>query len=113
VLGAWSEALERLAAAGVAPHPSATSIEFALRYAPAHGAGAAGPPLMDLARLHTEALYSPAPPTPADADAAWAEVDAIAGVLRRSVPRLRRWRTRWISGPMERRRSRRRSADQR
>ncbi len=49
VLGAWTEALERLAAAGVQPRPAATSIEFALRHAPAHGAGGAGPPLMDLA----------------------------------------------------------------
>ena len=31
VLGAWTEALERLAAAGVQPRRSATSIEFAFR----------------------------------------------------------------------------------
>ncbi|MDQ1383136.1 MAG: hypothetical protein QOG65_515, partial [Actinomycetota bacterium] len=68
VLGAWTEALERLAAAGIIRRPATTSLEFALRQAPALGAGAAGPPLMDLARLHTAAMYSPDPPTPEDAD---------------------------------------------
>ena len=43
VLGAWTEALERLAAAGIERRPSTTSLEFALRQAPALGAGAAGP----------------------------------------------------------------------
>ncbi len=98
VLGAWSEALERLAAAGIERRPSTTSLEFALRQAPALGAGAAGPPLMDLARLHTHAMYSPVDPTPAEADEAWSEVDAIAGALRTTVPRTRRWRMRWFSG---------------
>jgi hypothetical protein len=97
VLGAWSEALERLAAAGIERRPSTTSLEFALRQAPALGAGAAGPPLMDLARLHTLALYSPEGPTSADADDAWSEFDAIEGALRVSVPRTRRWRARWFS----------------
>ena len=86
VLGAWTEALERLAAAGIERRPSTTSLEFALRQAPALGAGAAGPPLMDLARLHTVAMYSPDAPTAAEADEAWAEVDAIAAALRTSVP---------------------------
>jgi hypothetical protein len=97
VLGAWTEALERLAAAGIERRASTTSLEFALRQAPALGAGAAGPPLMDLARLHTLAMYSPDGPTAAEADAAWSEVDAIAGALRTSVPRTRRWRVRWFS----------------
>ncbi len=97
VLGAWSEALERLAAAGIERRPSTTSLEFALRQAPALGAGAAGPPLMDLARLHTLAMYSPDAPTVAEADEAWSEVDAIAGALRVTVPRTRRWRVRWFS----------------
>jgi transglutaminase-like putative cysteine protease len=97
VLGAWSEALERLAAAGIERRPSTTSLEFALRQAPALGAGAAGPPLMDLARLHTLAMYSPDAPTAAEADEAWSEVDAIADALRVTVPRTRRWRFRWFS----------------
>ncbi|MDQ1462349.1 MAG: hypothetical protein QOI08_3833, partial [Actinomycetota bacterium] len=97
VLGAWTEALERLAAAGIIRRPATTSLEFALRQAPALGAGAAGPPLMDLARLHTAAMYSPDPPTPDDADTAWTEVDAIATALRATVPRTRRLRARWWS----------------
>jgi transglutaminase-like putative cysteine protease len=94
VLGAWNEALDRLSAAGVARRPAATSIEFALRHAPAHGAGGAGPPLMGLARLHTAAMFAPDPPTDADADAAWAHVDAIDRAVRRTVPRGERWLTR-------------------
>ncbi len=94
VLGAWTEAVERLAAAGVTPRPAATSIEFALRHAPAHGAGGAGPPLMDLARLHTAAMFAPDPPSDAEADTAWEDVDAIDDALRRSVSRSERWVTR-------------------
>ncbi len=86
VLGAWTEAMERLAAAGIERRPSTTSLEFALRQAPALGAGDAGPPLMDLARLHTQALYSPEPPSPTEADEAWAEFDAIDAALRTTVP---------------------------
>ena len=82
VLGAWTEALERLAAAGIERRPSTTSLEFALRQAPALGAGAAGPPLMSLARLHTAAMYAPDPPSADEADEAWTEVDAIAAALR-------------------------------
>ena len=98
VLGAWTEALERLSAAGIQRRPSTTSLEFALRQAPALGAGAAGPPLMGLARLHTAAMYSPESPTSEEADEAWSEVDAITDALRDSVPRTRRLRTRWLSG---------------
>jgi transglutaminase-like putative cysteine protease len=101
VLGAWSEALERLAAAGVAPHPSATSIEFALRYAPAHGAGAAGPPLMDLARLHTAAMFAPEPPSAADADDAWQQLDTIVDALNSSVTRSARWSARLRRPPAD------------
>jgi transglutaminase-like putative cysteine protease len=97
VLGAWSEALERLAAAGIERKPSTTSLEFALRQAPALGAGAAGPPLMGLARLHTAAMYSPDAPSSDEADEAWSEVDAIADALRTIVPRTRRLRVRWWS----------------
>ena len=94
VLGVWSEALERLRPAGVTPRPSATAIEFALRHAPAHGAGEAGPPLMDLARLQTAAMYAPEPPSEADANAAWRSVDDISAALRKTVTRSERWLSR-------------------
>jgi hypothetical protein len=97
VLGAWNEALEGLAAAGIVRRPSATSLEFALRQAPALGAGAAGPPLMSLARLHTAALYSSEAPSVEDADEAWSEVDAISNALRASTPRSKRLRARWAA----------------
>jgi transglutaminase-like putative cysteine protease len=94
VLGAFAEAIERLAAAGVERRPSATAIEFALRQAPAHGAGAAGPPLMDLARLHTAAMFGPQPPSDDDAQVAWERVDAIVDALRTTLTRSERWITR-------------------
>jgi transglutaminase-like putative cysteine protease len=95
VLSAWSEALERLSAAGIERRPSATSLEFALRQAPALGAGAAGPPLMSLARLHTAAMYAPDAPSREDADEAWSEVDAIASAVRATTPLSKRLRARW------------------
>ncbi len=81
-------------AAGVHPRPSATAIEFALRHAPAHGAGGAGPPLMNLARLQTAAMFAPEPPSEADATSAWRYVDAIDHALRDNVSRSERWVTR-------------------
>jgi hypothetical protein len=95
VTGAWSETLERLAEAGIAPRPSATPVEFALRHAPARGAGAAGPPLMELAHLQTAALFAPGPPSEADAASAWEHADTIERTLRGQVPRVTRWRRRF------------------
>jgi transglutaminase-like putative cysteine protease len=94
VLGAWAEALERMEAAGIDRRPSATPVEFALRHAPAHGAGSAGPPLMELARLQTVAMFAPDPPSPEDATRAWEHVDIIDHAIRRTAPRLDRWRRR-------------------
>jgi transglutaminase-like putative cysteine protease len=94
VLGAWTEALERLAAAGVQPRPSATALEFALRQAPAQGAGAAGSPLMDLARLQTAAMYSREEPSEDEAETAWQRVDAIDAALRGNVSFIDRWKHR-------------------
>jgi transglutaminase-like putative cysteine protease len=94
VIGAWAEALERMEAAGIAPRPSATPVEFALRHAPAHGAGSAGPPLMELARLQTVAMFAPDPPTPEQATLAWRHVDVIDHAIRGAAPRLDRWRRR-------------------
>jgi hypothetical protein len=94
VTGAWAQALDHLAEAGVEPKPSATPVEFALRHAPAHGAGDAGPPLMELAHLQTAALFAPDAPSDEDAKSAWAKVDAIDRALDHSLSRWRRWRTR-------------------
>jgi hypothetical protein len=94
VLGAWAEALDHLAAAGVPPRESATALEFALRHAPAHGAGDAGPPLMELARLQSAAMFALDPPSPTDASFAWEQVDTISSSIRHAVPRSLRWRRR-------------------
>jgi transglutaminase-like putative cysteine protease len=94
VIGAWAEALDRLREAGVAPHPSATPVEFALRHAAAHGAGLAGPPLMELARLQTAALFAPDTPSTETVDDAWKQVHLIERALRRATTASRRWRRR-------------------
>ena len=90
VFGAWHEALDRLGEAGVTVRPSATPMEFALRHAPAHGAGAAGPPLMELASLQTAAQFAAESPAPEDADRAWVEVAAIRKALRQGTTRTQR-----------------------
>lgn len=94
VLGAWAQALERLAEIGVTRRPSSTPVEFAMREAPASGAGSAGPALLALAHLQTGALYAPEDPSDDDADLAWQHVvtieQAIAATTRRSV----RWKRR-------------------
>ncbi len=94
VLGAWAEALDVLATAGVQPRPSATAMEFALRHAPARGAGDAGPPLIELARLQSAAMFAPEPPPASAATAAWQQVDAIRAAVRHAVARSTRWRRR-------------------
>ena len=94
VLGAWDEALDHLRAAGVPLRPSATALEFALRHAPAHGAGDSGPALMELARLQSAAMFAPDPPSATEATYAWEQVDEIRLTLRRTVRRSTRWRGR-------------------
>ena len=94
VLGAWAEALDDLRAAGVPPRPSATALEFAMRHAPAHGAGSAGPALMELARLQSAAMFASDEPSPDDASLAWEQVDTIRDAIRRNVARSTRWRRR-------------------
>jgi len=95
VLGAWNEALDHLRTAGVPPRPSATSLEFALRYAPAHGAGrAGGTALMELARLQSAAMFAADPPSDDDAEHAWEQADTIKSEVRHNIARPTRWRRR-------------------
>ena len=90
ITGAWDEALERLAEARIHRRPSSTPVEFAMREAPAGGAGSAGPPLLALAHLTTTALYAPEDPSDDDADAAWIQVKALEVALRsHTSPRAR------------------------
>ena len=82
VTGAWDEALERLAEARIHRRPSTTPVEFAMREAPAGGAGDAGPPLLALAHIATGALYAPDDPEPEVVDAAWGKVRELERALR-------------------------------
>jgi transglutaminase-like putative cysteine protease len=92
VLGAWAEALDQLRTAGVPPRPSATAFEFASRFAPAYGAGDAGPALMELAQLQSAAMYARETPSEEAASFAWQQVDTIRRTIRHNVARTRRWR---------------------
>jgi hypothetical protein len=95
VLGAWNEALDHLSTAGVPPRPSATSLEYALRFAPAHGAGrAGGAALMQLARLQSAAMFAADPPSDDDAEHAWEQADTIKSEVQHNIARSIRWRRR-------------------
>lgn len=81
VTGAWQDALERLAAAGLPASDALTPREQAKGY----GARGAPPPavasLRDLADLYAELRWSARPPTGEDAARAWAAADAVKGAL--------------------------------
>jgi hypothetical protein len=59
---------------------------------------------MNLARLHTAAMFAPEAPSEADAAAAWRHVDEIADALRDDVSRTERALTRLRIRPRDRRR---------
>jgi transglutaminase-like putative cysteine protease len=94
VVGAWAQAVERLAESGITRRPASTPVEFAMREAPALGAGAAGPPLLALAHLHTNALFDPEPPSDDEAHEAWRHVALIERALAAMTRRTVRWRRR-------------------
>jgi hypothetical protein len=100
VVGAWDEAVDRLADAGVQIHGSQTVLELAARASqcaadqPASGHPArdtreprslalAAPFLEELAVAATEAAFSSIPPSPEDADRAWHVEGQLARALHR------------------------------
>ncbi len=93
VAGAWDEALDRFAEAGVLPGPAATPLEFA-RDAAGHGAGESAPSLDVLARRYTAACYSQRPPLPDAVGDAWEAVERIDVALAAEVGPGIRWRRR-------------------
>ena len=90
VLGAWSHTTEVFARVGIRRRPSTTAMEFALREAPARGVGNAGPALLELARIHSTALYGDADVPDDDAIEAWACVRSIEKSIIASLPNRRR-----------------------
>ncbi len=98
ITGAWAHANEHLAWIEVRRRASTTPVEFAMREAPAVGIGDAGPALLELAQLHTAAMYGPDEPVIEEADAAWRCVDSIDRALRTALHTKRHgWlvRLRW------------------
>ena len=89
VAGAWQDVLGGIRAAGTIPVAPLTAEEVADQGATLLGP-AASQPLQRLARLANAALFAPVPPSPADADAAWADAVRIRGLARRRA----RWRSR-------------------
>ncbi len=98
IVGAWAQATERLAEAGIRRRPAATPVEFAMREAPAAGIGAAGPALLALSHLHSSALYAPTPPSEDDAQDAWKHVVQIERSVAATTRRGVRWRRRVRGG---------------
>lgn len=103
VVGAWQEAVDRLADAGVAVDASLTALEFAARAdrpAPArptrehHALALAAPFLEKLAARATDAAFSDQPPSTADVDDAWMLEREISRALyrgRRTSYRVAHW----------------------
>ena len=110
VLGAWAEALDRLAEAGLGRRSAETPLEFARRAGTAHPGVA--PPIRRLATLANGAAYGPdagargipAPqavngggddrPDAAAGDEAWLASDQVAAALDAHDPAWARWRRR-------------------
>ena len=76
VAGAWAEALDGLADAGVAWPASLTPLEVAGGL-PDPVRPEVAPPLRSLAGRYTAARYGSAPPDPAAVDAAWRDADEV------------------------------------
>lgn len=95
ILGAWEEALERLADGGVATAPTQTVGEVCQVVAAAFGEPGERH-LQPLGALVEEALFAPVRPDPGAATAAWHHCAALAATVRRGTPRRRRLRHRLI-----------------
>lgn len=80
IRGAWSEAVDVLADRRVAWPPSDTPAEAARRV-PVHAGAATAAPMAALADAYTEASFADTSPTPAAADRAWSDVDALRRAL--------------------------------
>jgi transglutaminase-like putative cysteine protease len=92
VAGAWQDVLGGIRAAGSIPVAPLTAEEIAQQGTTLLGP-AARQPLQRLAGLANAALFAPAPPSHADADAAWA--DAVQ--VRRLAWRRASWRSRFAA----------------
>jgi hypothetical protein len=90
ILGAWSEALDRLTQQGLPPTESLTAAEV-VRAAQLH-VGSAGDPVAPLGDLLNLALYAPTMPEPSQGDAAWRSVDDLMAGLASSTSRIQRAR---------------------
>jgi len=100
VLGAWSEALDRLGEAGLARRVDETPLEFAGR-AGQNRPGVA-PALRRLAVLVNGAAYSPAGVGEAEVEA-WAASDRVVRAIDAHDTRWVRWRRRFDPRPLLRR----------
>jgi hypothetical protein len=81
VAGAWQDALERLADAGLPPSETLTPHEQAEQYGTRGAPGDATESLQDLADLYARAGWSLAEPTEEDVARAWADADSVRDAL--------------------------------
>lgn len=92
VAGAWQDALEHLAGAGMAPRASLTPREQARAYRQRGVPEAAADALGLLARTYSAAAWSPHRATPEDVVAAWAAADTVRDALAEQAGTVERAR---------------------
>ncbi len=93
VVGAWQEAVDRLAEAGDVPYRTATASEIVADAEALQGREAAVP-LRRLADRVNRASYARRPPTDEDARRAWSDLAQYEAVTRREIStrrRIRNW----------------------
>ncbi|MGI5183657.1 DUF3488 and transglutaminase-like domain-containing protein [Dactylosporangium sp. CA-152071] len=100
IYGAWLDALDRYADAGLAWPPSTTSGQVAA--AAAERFPAVGEPTRRLARLADAAGYAAAQPTAGDADHAWTLNGVVRGELAKATPWWLQLLPRLTKGPERR-----------
>jgi transglutaminase-like putative cysteine protease len=98
VAGAWQEVVERLDEARLAQPGGVTPHERARRVGQVLPTAAAA--VERLGALYTRAAYRPAPPSAAEADAAWEAADAVLRSLAATGTIRERWRRRLDPRPL-------------
>ncbi|QFG20567.1 DUF3488 and transglutaminase-like domain-containing protein [Actinomadura sp. WMMB 499] len=93
IAGAWRQALDHLADAGLGASRTLTAQEVA-RFGAAAVGERAGGELVPLADLVDRTRFAPSPPDAAAADRAWRHTDAVGRLVTAKAGRLRRLRRR-------------------
>ncbi|MCL3863200.1 transglutaminase domain-containing protein [Actinotalea sp. K2] len=120
VVGGWDEVIDHARDLRRPPPVRATRRETAVELAEAFGpsggrrrqvgTSSVGGAVAVLASGADAMVFGPGEPTPAQVESYWGQVDVAIAAMRGSVPRRHRWRARWATVSLRRRRSERRAA---